>query len=1108
MESSAQPDPPVFQKFNAEDGSMLPSLQTHLCAETDKRYLLWTDIQHAFNGVNHLSGRWTRSERIIFTIDAANELTFRKNQTEDFNNRQVDTQDQPLDEIVPSLRHLTDTYLYLYSRLESIIDDERKTFQQVIANVRYYHSMVVEELERLDSGGVRDLVDGKDPGQLLDELHNLQQKVPEWEYHNICYHTLTENIREHKHNSKKDPNSSTHQFRLHFLCDNSNRYATPENQPRHVHLSNHPGYKLKQPEEFFQKYGDYILRVLQMVKHGYTDNHYDIPPLDTLKILWNCDSNIIGSRLAMDIEPLVDRAISYFQELSPPKWQEMLGLTRDQSAAIKTYLDVQDGDSAESNLYRYIDKERRAYRKCEAHAYQYLSSQSLELLREFVNCHGGHVDMQQARIRVELESMSEADQFQMYLCSAKHVFDISIKLCWEATRSVVRKLCLDIANTGTGILELDGITLDIYPQGNDQYRNNLFFHDVISKSGLHFISILNYPRPQERCVHVLRYSLQLENSPVQPSHDWMALSFDLNKFQEMMSKAQDPSEWKSAATKLQTALEKHELSETYMVTIYNDEWNAVFDQKRGAVVEVHSEDMVFPKSVLSAGSIRTLGVHLNSLDFAQKLLNIMEANTEVKDLYVSYYGHHILNYMEHIVRMWHTSSRPFRLTLLDRMKDTHGRVVAQLAVRGCDMEDPSDGTTDLHTGDISLPFSQEQAVHELTDVVFTQWDCDHVFSKISDYSASFLDMASRQHPSVLTLFTLDVSCLSRDGLSSIREVLRRSDLEHLHVVCTPVNSQSESIAQVLGCIQWSTLKSLVLAGHHIEAWIDLCQPPFSPRLLSLHIQGTLPNIQELSHSNVLFIFQLICASPMLELCFQNVQLQESRDWELVVDSVDYSLLKMLDLGAACISQLVSMPDAANLFISRVGQAREDTELAKLVLRSLTLEITVLSQPDLAAVQGILSMCRLEELRIECPPFDPRLSASFAQVLKSVRWTSLEHLDLAGDNINEWIQLLPNIETPQLQSLGIQGSECVKQTLAESSVLFLEQCILASPLVELTIGHIQLQDRLDWARLVESMDPSLVGRGFRVEGRSHEQFAGTPDAVQLEQKKKEQWKGVK
>ncbi|KAF9381044.1 hypothetical protein CPC16_010039 [Podila verticillata] len=165
----------------------------------------------------------------------------------------------------------------------------------------------------------------------------------------------------------------------------------------------------------------------------------------------------------------------------------------------------------------------------------------------------------------------------------------------------------------------------------------------------------------------------------------------------------------------------------------------------------------------------------------------------------------------------------------------------------------------------------------------------------------------------------------------------------------------------------------------------------------------------------------------------------------------------------------------------------------MVLKTFTLNIMALSEPDPALVQKIMSLCILEELRIECPPFDPRLSASTAQVLASVRWTILEHLKLIGDNISEWIQLLPNIKTPRLQSLSIQGSERVEQTLDHSCVLFLEQCIRVSPLMELRFSHIQLQDRLDWARLFQSMDPSLVGRGLEWK----EEVASSLEAVQLE-----------
>jgi len=764
---------------------------------------------------------------------------------------------------------------------------------------------------------------------------------------------------------------------------------------------------------------------------------------------------------------------------------------------------VPDSDNETGNLYRVSDRGQKVFWKCEAHAHQRLSSQSLKHLKEFIHGQGGHLDMQQATIRVELGSIDEADQFRIRLSEVKYIFDVSIKLNWIATRSNVKALCLDIGKTGTSILELDGITLDINSQGYDQFRRNLFCHDIIAKRTLRCITLLNYPRPQERCIHINYVSLQISQSSAQSFINWVELAINLEKFCRLVFEAQEPSHWSNAAAELQSTLMKHGLLETYMVTLYNDGWDCVFDRKTGSVVEVHSEDMVCPRGVLSSGSIRMLSVHLNSIDFDQELFNTMRANTELQDLYVSYYGHNMLYHTEHIVRWWHESSSPFRLTLLDRMEDTHGRIVAHLSIRRGVRKNPSSHPIDFQECDTNRVLTQQQHMDELADIAFKQWDCDHIFSPQSDYSAALLDKATKQHPSVLTLLTLDVSQLSHAGLSSVREVLRRSDLEHLHVVCTPVNSQSESITQVLGAIRWSTLKSLVFAGNNIKQWIDHCLSPFSPNLLSLQIQGTWSNIQELSHSNVLFIHQLISASPIVELCFLNVQLQEVRDWTLLVESIDFSMLKTLDLGTACTDQLVSTSEAANLFISGIEQVHVKAEETHMVLKTFTLNITALSQSDLARFQKILNLCRLQELHIKCLPFDPRLSHFIAQMLAFVHWPSLERLDLTGDNINAWIQFLPTVEIPRLQSLSIQGSERVEQTLAHSSVLFAEQCIRTSPLVELNFGHVQLQGRRDWVRLVESMDPLMVRRGFNMAGKSCEQFMATPEAVKLEQEKRAQ-----
>lgn len=72
MASSVQTDPLVFQKFESEDGSALSSLRTHVCTETKERYLLWTDIQHAFHGIDHLEVEDVTM--VLFTVDADGEL--------------------------------------------------------------------------------------------------------------------------------------------------------------------------------------------------------------------------------------------------------------------------------------------------------------------------------------------------------------------------------------------------------------------------------------------------------------------------------------------------------------------------------------------------------------------------------------------------------------------------------------------------------------------------------------------------------------------------------------------------------------------------------------------------------------------------------------------------------------------------------------------------------------------------------------------------------------------------------------------------------------------------------------------------------------------------
>ncbi|KAF9280741.1 hypothetical protein BGZ74_002528, partial [Mortierella antarctica] len=334
--------PPVYtapiQKFRSQDDNTLSSLRTHLCRETSKYFVYWSDIQNAFEGIVYLQDE--SEERRLFMIDEYAEFPLRiehnpdgeytvvcvdsGSDQSDSNYSQGSTVSAAPNEISTPLMRLFTTTMYLYERLEFAPNAFRATFLQLAANTRYYHSLLENVIEEMDEENVSAILDGKD--RALEELRDLEKQIPDWNYRNICY------------NIKDD--------------------VLLKGIPQHVHLSNHPGYDLKRPQDFFQTIGDYILRLLLVVKRGYSDDTYDIPSLDTCTILWKRDAHLGGNLTKNTIRNLIDKTIAHIQEISPPKWIMEPGLTRSQSAAIKGYLDVQKGDSAEGDLHRYIDSKQ------------------------------------------------------------------------------------------------------------------------------------------------------------------------------------------------------------------------------------------------------------------------------------------------------------------------------------------------------------------------------------------------------------------------------------------------------------------------------------------------------------------------------------------------------------------------------------------------------------------------------------------------------------------------------------------------------------------------------------------------------------------------------
>lgn len=1097
-------------------------------------------------------------------------------------NNQITSNSQKLrflEHLLP-LGQLLESFMELYTNLQDSVQYERDTFRQTAANTLHYHSMIMETITKLDKSGAWIWLDEQSLDQLLVRLHTTlrqegvstmtfhsmqredggmagmdeastwqnartrrqllerlgecEQQVSHWDYQNTCM-----SIAKNLNNSLEYPapcffialpsnldvwedlDPSTHHFRFHFICDFTlNEGAMLDNMPQHLHLSDHTGYRLQRKHEFFQKFGGHVLQMLRMVKRGCSSWGVGVSIPNTSTILQGGTTDVMVSPLSEDnFELFVDKAIAYLQNLSPPKWKSRLWPTRKQVATIKTFLDVQVGDNAEGNLHRYISADQKVHWVCQTHIHLLFHQQWPERLSDFVQSHGGHVNTQQATLSIDLRSMTEADQFRTLLRDTKIAFDLSIKLSWKTTRPYVEQLCQDIAKTNAVVLEIDGIPLDIHPPDLFQYTSDLFADRIMRQTSIKRIVLLNYPGPHEQCLYIGNISMRLWHSPSRPLSNWMGLRSDLVKFDKMVSERSSVPGCMAAARELRSALVGHRLSEVTKFTMHNGDWGGVFDLLKGEFVQIQTSDMQCPKTVVSSGSLKQLIQDLHDVESFREVYQLVHGNTGLQELCISTPGQHILDQFEHFAKLRHCSSGPLILTMIERMHDSRGRVLAQLVIGGRQCS----RTEVLKIRSINSQSSQAllgQVPEQVVPVNFhcLQWHCDHVFSPLSDYHAAFIDMMTQQHPSVLTHFTLDVSRLSRIGFTSIKKVLRQSNLGHLHVVCLPFDPRlSNAVSGILGSVQWSTLKSLVLSGDNINEWTELWPSMVAARLLFLNFRGKESAQQELSHLSTLFIHQLVYNSPLIELYLMNVQLQDKNDWFLIIGSVNFSLLKILNLCASSFKELISKLETIDLFVWRMRPSLMKVAEAVLVVPQFTLDTFTLSHLGLARAQRLLFHCNLKILHVICSPLDDpnlsdlslsapgllglmlsdsSLSDSIAQVLDSVQWSTLISLELSGENVDEWLQLMPpEVNAPWLRSLSIRGPKSMLQTLSYPSVLFVRRLLAASPLEELNIYNVLLERRQDWERIVWSMNLVLLDT-IDICENCHSQLMSCTDAVDL------------
>ncbi|KAF9897093.1 hypothetical protein BX616_006193, partial [Lobosporangium transversale] len=216
-----------------------------------------------------------------------------------------------------------------------------------------------------------------------------------------------------------------YQFRLFFLrkCGGHTK-PSKSNIPHHIHLAKHEGYNIDRPAEFFEKYGSYVLTMLQILKYGVLAAGFVLPPLAQLDISdWIDVARGVVKVSGHGIVLLVDESINYFQNnhqeadggINNIAGQAMIGKSEVLEGAdlrrLQSFLLAHNQSRTLGNLYRIVTLEGHVKWR----------------FKEIVAANGGEYDEQHGSIDTSLRSSVQAKEFYEVMVQARGIQELTFK---------------------------------------------------------------------------------------------------------------------------------------------------------------------------------------------------------------------------------------------------------------------------------------------------------------------------------------------------------------------------------------------------------------------------------------------------------------------------------------------------------------------------------------------------------------------------------------------------------------------------------------------------------------------------------------------------------
>ncbi|KAK3825280.1 MAG: hypothetical protein J3Q66DRAFT_327384 [Benniella sp.] len=236
---------------------------------------------------------------------------------------------------------------------------------------------------------------------------------------------------------------SSRLFRLHLLCE-CDSYTTIKNGKGtcRIHMTNHPGYDLKRPAEFFSKYGSYVLTMMYLFKHGAMTSGFVVPPLAHSELV----SRIEVTQGQIDITRkniirLVDDTITHLEGMAHPTDTDMnTTLHWKQTPAnleeLKSQLDINEGEHFPVGLHQLITQERQSSWVCSEHQRE----SAIQRLKDTVDAIDGTYTDESNKIDIKVTSDAVL----------KQLYDVILetsKVQWIIGRSFLTVDCGRLSST-------------------------------------------------------------------------------------------------------------------------------------------------------------------------------------------------------------------------------------------------------------------------------------------------------------------------------------------------------------------------------------------------------------------------------------------------------------------------------------------------------------------------------------------------------------------------------------------------------------------------------------------------------------------------------------